>query len=218
MAARQVDRRFPDRLRELLAASGLTYRALAARTYYSKSHLHDLASGHTTPTVEAAERLDRALGGQGELIDLATAATTVPAPQREPLGPSNPGAVDHLRQYLVAGGDPTDELAPPPVRQLQQIVSTAHDLYQRARYADSANLLPRALQGADQHIRAGTPDTLAVYRVLALANVAASKIAAKVGDAGLAWLAADRAAQAARSADDATLRAPWPPTRSPVRW
>jgi hypothetical protein len=43
--------------------------------------------------------------------------------------------------------------------------------------------------------------------VLATANLAAAKIAAKVGDADLAWIAADRAVQAARQADDHPVRA-----------
>ncbi|MFY1705688.1 MULTISPECIES: helix-turn-helix domain-containing protein [Micromonospora] len=59
------------RLRELLNEQGVTYRALAARTYYGKSYLHDLAHGRKLPTPEAAQALDTALDGNGELAALA---------------------------------------------------------------------------------------------------------------------------------------------------
>ena len=42
--ARIVDPAFPERLRVAIAASGASYRALAARTFYSRGYLHDLAS------------------------------------------------------------------------------------------------------------------------------------------------------------------------------
>lgn len=60
--------RFAQRLRELMQARGISYRALAARTYYGKSYLHDLATGRKQPTVEAVRRLDEALGADGALM------------------------------------------------------------------------------------------------------------------------------------------------------
>jgi transcriptional regulator with XRE-family HTH domain len=67
MPSRAVDARFPERMRELLAERGLSYRALAAKTYYSRGYLHDLATGRKSPTPETARRIDDALGGQGQL-------------------------------------------------------------------------------------------------------------------------------------------------------
>lgn len=64
---RSVDPRFAPRMRELLDRRAMSYRALAARTYYGKSHLHDLATGRKPPTSEAAKRIDDALGAGGEL-------------------------------------------------------------------------------------------------------------------------------------------------------
>lgn len=72
-----TDPRFPALLRELLARRGLSYRALALRTYYGKSYLHDLATGRKAPTVQTARRLDAELDAGGELAALA--ATTGPA-------------------------------------------------------------------------------------------------------------------------------------------
>jgi transcriptional regulator with XRE-family HTH domain len=74
MPNRLVDIRFAQRMRELLAERGLSYRALAARTYYSRGYLHDLATGRKSPTPETARRLDGALGAQGELAGYADAA------------------------------------------------------------------------------------------------------------------------------------------------
>src|SRR3954453_22335232 len=64
--------RFAVRLRELLERGGTSYRALAARTFYSKSYLHDLATGRKHPTSETAARLDAALGAGGELVGLVS--------------------------------------------------------------------------------------------------------------------------------------------------
>lgn len=75
MARRTIaDPRFAARLRELLDERGTSYRALAAATFYSKSYLHDLASGRKSPTVETAQRLDQALHADGQLAALAEPA------------------------------------------------------------------------------------------------------------------------------------------------
>jgi transcriptional regulator with XRE-family HTH domain len=49
---------------------GVSFRVLAARTYYAKSYLHDFARGVRPPTAEAARRLDEALGADGALVAL----------------------------------------------------------------------------------------------------------------------------------------------------
>lgn len=71
VSAMSASSRFAVRLRELLRDRGVSYRALAARTYYGKSYLHDLAHGRKPPTPETAERLDAALDAGGELAALA---------------------------------------------------------------------------------------------------------------------------------------------------
>jgi hypothetical protein len=58
-------------MRELLAQRGVSYRALAARTFHAKSYLHDLASGRKAPTPEVARRIDDALDAGGQLAALA---------------------------------------------------------------------------------------------------------------------------------------------------
>jgi transcriptional regulator with XRE-family HTH domain len=70
--ARVVDPAFPERLRVAIAGSGASYRALAARTFYSRGYLHDLASGRKTPTAAVAWRLDEAPGLRGELAGMVS--------------------------------------------------------------------------------------------------------------------------------------------------
>src|SRR5690242_8918813 len=71
MGRGEVDSRFGERMRALLDARGISYRALAARVYQSKSHLNDIANGRKLPTLEIARRLDEVLGAGGELVALA---------------------------------------------------------------------------------------------------------------------------------------------------
>lgn len=69
---RTIDPAFPDRMRQLLEARGVSYRTLAARTFHAKSYLHDLATGRKTPTADAAQRIDDALGAGGQLAEMVT--------------------------------------------------------------------------------------------------------------------------------------------------
>ncbi|MFG2049207.1 helix-turn-helix domain-containing protein [Micromonospora sp. NPDC048935] len=64
---------FAERLRTLIKSRGVSYRALAGKTFYSKSYLHDLACGRKTPTMNTAQRLDAALEAGGRLAALAVA-------------------------------------------------------------------------------------------------------------------------------------------------
>lgn len=72
---RHIDPRFALLLHQLIQQSGLSYRALAARTYFAKSYLHDLATGRKAPSLQTARRLDEALRADGELIALATSTS-----------------------------------------------------------------------------------------------------------------------------------------------
>jgi transcriptional regulator with XRE-family HTH domain len=71
---------FAARLRELIAANRTSYRALAARTHYGKSYLHDLATGRKRPSADAARKLDDALSAGGAL---AAAAGITPTPNSD---------------------------------------------------------------------------------------------------------------------------------------
>lgn len=64
---------FAARLRALLEERRVSYRALASRTYYGKSYLHDLAHGRKRPSQVVAQRIDDALDAGGTLAALACA-------------------------------------------------------------------------------------------------------------------------------------------------
>jgi hypothetical protein len=84
----------------------------------------------------------------------------------------------------------------------------AHAAYQRADYTASARTLVDVLAGAAGWAhQVDGPDQARAQRALAVGNVAASKLAGKLGDHGLAWVCADRAATAAELADDKALGA-----------
>lgn len=83
--------RFAAQLRDLVQQRGLTYRALAAHTHYSKTYVHALASGSKSPSVEVAERLGVVLQDGGVLVALAARADAAGDP-----------AVD-LAERVIAG-------------------------------------------------------------------------------------------------------------------
>ena len=74
-----VESRFSMRMRELLAENGVSYRALAGRTFYCKSYLHDLAVGRRAPTREAAQAVDDALDAGGSLVEIVAGVFTLMA-------------------------------------------------------------------------------------------------------------------------------------------
>lgn len=73
MAHSAVDPRFGQLMRRLMDRRGISFRALAGRTFFSKSYLHDLAVGKKQPTADTARRLDEPLDAGGELLALAEA-------------------------------------------------------------------------------------------------------------------------------------------------
>lgn len=84
----------------------------------------------------------------------------------------------------------------------------AHDAYQRANYAAAAQLLPGVVAAGEhlvEHSRGRVQQR--AHRVLALVYIAVSKLAAKLGDGELAWIAADRAAISASFAEDQVIGA-----------
>lgn len=85
----------------------------------------------------------------------------------------------------------------------QAAAGRAHEAYQRADYRAAVRLLPALITDAERlsggHL-GGPPEP--AHRLLADTYLAASKVASKLGDGMLAWLAADRAVAAALAAGD----------------
>jgi tetratricopeptide (TPR) repeat protein len=93
----RVSTSFSARMRELLAERGISYRALAARTFYGKSYLHELAAGRKVPPYHTALRIDEALGAEGCLAELAADAHDHPDPVATASDALGPDDEDRLR-------------------------------------------------------------------------------------------------------------------------
>ncbi|WP_433230090.1 helix-turn-helix transcriptional regulator [Micromonospora sp. CA-248260] len=114
-----------------------------------------------------------------------------------------------LRHRLLAPNRPDQAIDPTRLPEVRQRVAHLHNLYQRGNYAETIRELPDTIEQADIMARAGTGTGTHRNRataVLAAANLAASKVAVKLGDPSLAWIAADRAARIATDhTEDAAL-------------
>jgi hypothetical protein len=84
-------------------------------------------------------------------------------------------------------------------------VAAVHAAYQAADYASAAYALPDLLADTERLCLDEDGGQRDAHRVHALANVAASKLAAKLGDSSLAWIMADRAGTSARYGGDLVL-------------
>jgi transcriptional regulator with XRE-family HTH domain len=118
---------------------------------------------------------------------------------REPANRALPSAVpalDDLRRALL-GNDPSNGQSrrPDSAAQLKAAVTDVHRLYQLADYDGAVRRLPPLLMTTS-----GMPPATG-----AVAYLAAAKLARKLGDAGLAWVAADRSARLAAETDRQTL-------------
>ena len=117
----------------------------------------------------------------------ATGVHRTPSPDMPPM--------ESLRRSLLGheqSREPSDDASPP---RFHSGVVEAHRLYQRADYDGAARVLP-ALIGRFE----GAADTIPAHTKSA-AYLAAAKLATKVGDAGLAWVAADRSLRLAKETD-----------------
>lgn len=122
-------------------------------------------------------------------------------------GAARPELLAGLRTFLTSYLAVSDEPAPSPA-EVRRAVGRVHNLYQRASYTSLARALPNVLSQATTLSSTATGlHRGSAFRLLAAAYIAASKLAAKVGDGDTALLTADRASTAARLADDQPLAA-----------
>ncbi|GAA2368163.1 helix-turn-helix transcriptional regulator [Dactylosporangium salmoneum] len=92
---------------------------------------------------------------------------------------------------------------PPSIADLQHELSTLWEAYQAARFGYVTGRLPSLLAHAEAAVDVYTGSQLdAARRVLGLAYQLAAVQLTKIGEADLAWIAADRGLSAARAAGD----------------
>ncbi|WP_026269788.1 helix-turn-helix domain-containing protein [Salinispora arenicola] len=71
------DLSFPERMRQLRHAQRISLRGLAKCTFYGKTYLHELETGVKSPTKAAAQRIDDALGADGDLVALTAGGPAI---------------------------------------------------------------------------------------------------------------------------------------------
>ncbi|MFE9958122.1 helix-turn-helix transcriptional regulator [Micromonospora sp. NPDC005299] len=204
------------RLCQRRKALGFSQERLAELLGVERSTVVRWENAETDPQPWHRTRIASALGVTLELLDDMLVDVSVAAHRGQAMGDdarspaSGPachellnGLRTFLTSYLPAPAGP-----PPSLVVVRRAIGRVHNLYQRASYTSAARLLPDVLSQAT----ALTDDAAGLhrssaFRLLAAAYIAASKLAAKVGDGDTALLTADRASTAARLADDQALAA-----------
>src|SRR6266545_1565115 len=187
----RVDDSIGARIAAYRKRKGMTQALLAGLVGRSESWLSQVERG--------ARDVDRlsVLLRLAELLNVTVEMLTgKAAPARD--SATAPALLDGVRAALTR----YDRLATAPTRlppfpQLRALVVETHRAYQSARYAQTARMLPAVLAGVDAYQDASRPVQVARSSAYAVA----AKLLTKVGDADLAWVAADRAATAALAAE-----------------
>ncbi|MEV0457198.1 helix-turn-helix domain-containing protein [Catellatospora methionotrophica] len=212
------DETFPGMLRRSRLRAGMTVARLAERVNFSRSHLSNLELGHRGCPSELVAILDRELEADGDLVRaweadgqmkrrevlLAGAVLAIPVPPSRLPGERAVGSslVAELRRGLLVREPVRTVLT--DMSRLARDVRTVHTLYHRAEYAAACRNLSSLIAEAEALVL-GSGGSGRTHRLLALAYLAASKLAAKAGDRELDWIAADRALSSARVAGDSAL-------------
>jgi hypothetical protein len=169
-------------IRRRRRAADLSQRELARLCGYTREYI-SMAERHGTniPSRELVRALDSALDAGGTLVTLRSHAADEQRARRArhhgfaDTASADPNLLDGVRRAVL--GAPGE-----PLPDIDIAITRAHTHYQQADYDDAVRLLPRIISGL----------TASPARAKALAYLAAAKLATKVGDAGLAWVTADR--------------------------
>ncbi len=204
------------RLCQRRKALGYSQERLAELLGVERSTVVRWENAETDPQPWHRTRIASALGVTLEQLDDMLVDVSVAAHRGQAMGDvtrdpasaaARPELLSGLRtfltSYLAAPARPAQSLV-----EVRRSVGRVHNLYQRASYTSAARLLPEVLgQTTDLSSRSVGLHRSTAFRLLAAAYIAASKLAAKVGDGDTALLTADRASTAARLADDQALAA-----------
>lgn len=204
-------RRLGRELARLRAAAGFTQHRIAPLLHYGRSTVANVEVGRQRVPRRFWQRCDEVLATGGQLtaefdrMRRTSATTSLSTGEDTPSGRRSllPDAV----RAAVLAPDPADMPATVALTRLRSIGAEVHRHYQRAEYDAAAALVPELMTTAasvtpGQGIGRRDADTAA-----ACAHLAVSKLALKLGDAQLGWVAADRAHSRAVEADHPALRA-----------
>lgn len=218
-------------LAQLRAAAGYTQLRLAPLLHYGRSTVANVEVGRQRVPRQFWLRCDDILATGGQLTaafdQMQQAPTALSYTQGSPAaisedwlvsrhGPAEKVNViqrhrsllsDAVRVVVLAAGhhDPPSGVS---LARLRIAVARAHRCYQRAEYDRAAALVPELMTGTASLTAVGPPgDHRQVAAAACAAHLAVAKLALKLGDAELGWVAADRAHGRALDAGDAALRA-----------
>ena len=104
-------------------------------------------------------------------------------------------SLESLRRSLLGHGQNRESSGETNSSHFHSGVVEAHRLYQRADYDGAARILPSLVVRLE-----GSADAIPAHTKSA-AYLAAAKLATKLGDSGLAWVAADRSLRLAKESD-----------------
>ncbi|MEU0155005.1 helix-turn-helix transcriptional regulator [Micromonospora fulviviridis] len=204
------------RLCQRRKAVGYSQERLADLLGVERSTVVRWENAETDPQPWHRSRIASALGVTLEQLDDMLVDVSVAAHRGQAMGDESrvpasgatrPELLNNLRTFLTGYLVAPSESAQSPV-EVRRAVGRVHNLYQRASYTSAARLLPDVLSQATALTTSATGiHRGSAFRLLAAAYIAASKLAAKVGDGDTALLTADRASTAARLASDQALAA-----------
>ncbi|WP_426510464.1 helix-turn-helix domain-containing protein [Dactylosporangium sp. McL0621] len=148
-----------------------------------------------------ADALDVALGdlvAEPSLVDWTSESGTQTVPALR-------AALMNYRNVTPFGAT-VNAVEPPSVPALQQELATLWEAYQASRFGYVTGRLPSLIAHAEAAVATYAGDDLnAARRILGLANQLAATQLTKIGEADLAWIAADRGLNAARAAGDVVV-------------
>lgn len=192
-----------ERIRIYRLRRGLSQKELAGLVRRSESWLSQVERG-----IRSVDRLS-------VLIDIANVLKVkVETLSGQPfsLAPNGEPELDDMIEIQRAlSSYPGLGITLSPVNKLldiERLTIEAHLRYQAADYRAATRILPALITSVDTHVaQAQGKRRQRELELQSSVYVAAAKLVTKVGDAELAWLTADRAANAALSAESPTLAA-----------
>jgi transcriptional regulator with XRE-family HTH domain len=185
---------------------GISQEVLAGLVGRTTDWLSKVENGHITldrlsVIKSLADQLDVQIGdllAEPSLLDWTadTTGSTVPA-LRDAL-------MDYRHTSPLIGIPQTCE--PPNLDLLRSKVGAAWTAYQDSHYAQATRLIPDVLTDAHRAVNAYEgDDLLRAQGSLALAYQGAAMVLTKIGEADLAWIAAERGLSAAQASEDLTV-------------
>jgi tetratricopeptide (TPR) repeat protein len=197
---------FASELHGLVGGSGLGVAGTARLVPCDKGYISRLANGRQRPSRQIAWRLDEIFGCSGALA--AAAGFTRPGLPSLDAGARTALAVQGLRDALLDYGylgqaSGTEAGHASPVAVLERKVAGLLAAYQGSRYTVVLAELPGLLGECQVAAEARRgPARRRALGLVALCHQAAALILPKLGDATLAWVAAERGLQSARESGD----------------